>query len=144
MHLVLPGTVQAYMQSSVYAQISGYIKSWNVDIGAPVKAGQLLATIEAPVIEQNLFQAQANLGQAQANLGLAKTTAARYNNLLATHAVSQQDVDNQNANVQVMAGQREGGRGRRRRASSTSSPSGRWSRPSTAWSRRGASTSAIS
>ena len=102
-HLVLPGTVQAFMQSSVYAQISGYIKSWNVDIGTPVKAGQLLATIEAPVVEQNLFQVQANLGQAQANLGLAQTTAARYNNLLATHAVSQQDVDNQNANVEVMA-----------------------------------------
>jgi membrane fusion protein (multidrug efflux system) len=101
-HLVLPGAVQAYMQSSVYAQISGYIKSWNVDIGAPVKAGELMATIEAPVVEQNLLQVQANLGQSQANLALAQTTAARYNNLLASHAVSQQDVDNQNANVAVM------------------------------------------
>jgi len=101
-HLVLPGAVQAYMQSSVYAQISGYIKRWVVDIGAPVKQGQLMAEIEAPVVEQNLLQVQANLGQAQANLALAKTTAARYNDLLATHAVSQQDVDNQNANVQVM------------------------------------------
>jgi membrane fusion protein (multidrug efflux system) len=94
-HLVLPGAVQAYMQTSVYAQISGYIKSWNVDIGAPVKQGELLATIEAPVVEQNLFQVQANLA-------LAQTTAARYNNLLSSHAVSQQDVDNQNANVAVM------------------------------------------
>jgi multidrug efflux pump subunit AcrA (membrane-fusion protein) len=101
-HLVLPGAVQAYMQSSVYAQISGYIKRWLVDIGAPVKQGQLMAEIEAPVIEQNLLQVQSNLGQAQANLALAKTTAARYNDLLASHAVSQQDVDNQNANVQVM------------------------------------------
>lgn len=101
-HLVLPGTVQAYMQSSVYAQISGYIKRWLVDIGAPVRQGQLMAEIEAPVIEQNLLQVQANLGQAQANLALAQTTAARYNDLLASHAVSQQDVDNQNANVQVM------------------------------------------
>jgi len=101
-HLVLPGAVQAYIQSSVYAQISGYIKRWLVDIGAPVKQGQLMAEIEAPVIEQNLLQVQANLGQAQANLALAKTTAARYNDLLASHAVSQQDVDNQNANVQVM------------------------------------------
>ncbi len=101
-HLTLPGAVQAYMESSVYAQISGYIKSWHVDIGAPVKQGELLAEIEAPVVEQNLQQVQANLGQAQANLALAKTTAARYGSLLATHAVAQQDVDNQNANVQVM------------------------------------------
>jgi multidrug efflux pump subunit AcrA (membrane-fusion protein) len=101
-HLVLPGAVQAYMESAVYAQISGYIKSWRVDIGAPVKQGELLAEIEAPVVEQNLQQVQANLGQAQANLALAKATAARYDGLLASHAVSQQDVDNQNANVQVM------------------------------------------
>ena len=101
-HLVLPGSVQALMESSVYAQISGYIKAWHTDIGAPVKSGQSLAEIEAPVIEQNLFQVQANLGQAEANLALAKITAARYNDLLAKHAVSQQDADNQNANVQVM------------------------------------------
>ena len=100
-HLVLPGAVQAFMESSVYAQISGYIKSWSVDIGGQVKQGQLLAVIEAPVIEQQLMQAQGTLGQAQANLALAKTTAARYDGLLATHAVAQQDVDNQNANVQV-------------------------------------------
>jgi multidrug efflux pump subunit AcrA (membrane-fusion protein) len=61
-----------------------------------------MAEIEAPVIEQNLLQVQANLGQAEANLALAKTTAARYDSLLAAHAVSQQDADNQNANVQVM------------------------------------------
>jgi multidrug efflux pump subunit AcrA (membrane-fusion protein) len=100
-HLVLPGTVQAFMESSVYAQISGYIQRWYVDIGAPVKQGQLLAEIEAPVVEQNLRQSQANLGQTQANLALAKVTAARYNNLLLTQAVSQQDADNQNANVSV-------------------------------------------
>jgi multidrug efflux pump subunit AcrA (membrane-fusion protein) len=100
-HLVLPGAVQAFMESSVYAQISGYIKRWLVDIGAQVKQGQLLAEIEAPVIEQQLMQVQGTLGQAQANLALAKTTAARYDALLASHAVSQQDVDNQNANVQV-------------------------------------------
>jgi multidrug efflux pump subunit AcrA (membrane-fusion protein) len=100
-HLVLPGAVQAYMESSVFAQISGYIKSWAFDIGAQVKQGQQLAEIEAPVIEQQLMQAQGTLGQAQANLALAKTTAARYDGLLASHAVAQQDVDNQNANVQV-------------------------------------------
>jgi multidrug efflux pump subunit AcrA (membrane-fusion protein) len=100
-HLVLPGAVQAYMESSVYAQISGYIKRWLVDIGTPVKKGQLLAEIEAPVIEQQLLQSQGTLGQAQANLALAKITATRYNDLLAKHAVSQQDVDNQNGNVAV-------------------------------------------
>jgi RND family efflux transporter MFP subunit len=100
-HLVLPGTVQAEMESSVYAQVSGYIKRWLVDIGAPVKEGQLLAEIETPVTDQQLRQAQAAVAQAQANLNLAKTTATRYNDLLKTNAVSQQDVDNQNAGVAV-------------------------------------------
>jgi len=100
-HLVLPGTVQAYMESSVYAQIGGYIQSWYVDIGAPVKAGQLMAVIATPVVEQQLRQSQANLGQVQASLALAQVTAARYNALLKSQAVAQQDVDNQNANVNV-------------------------------------------
>ena len=100
-HLVLPGTVQAEMESSVYAQVSGYIKRWLVDIGAPVKEGQLLAEIETPVTDQQLIQAQAATAQAQANLNLAKTTAARYNDLLKTSAVSKEDVDTQNASVAV-------------------------------------------
>ncbi len=100
-HLVLPGTVQAEMESSVYAQVSGYIKRWLVDIGAPVKEGQLLAEIETPVTDQQLIQAQAATAQAQANLNLAKTTAARYNDLLKTSAVSKEDVDTQNAGVAV-------------------------------------------
>jgi len=100
-HLVLPGTVQAEMESSVYAQVSGYIKRWLVDIGAPVKEGQLLAEIETPVTDQQLNQSQAAMSQAQANLNLAKTTAARYNDLLKTNAVSEQDVDTQNAGVAV-------------------------------------------
>jgi multidrug efflux pump subunit AcrA (membrane-fusion protein) len=100
-HLVLPGTVQAEMESSVYAQVSGYIKRWRVDIGAPVKEGQLLAEIETPVTDQQLMQAQAAMAQAQANLNLAKTTAARYNDLLKTNAVSREDADTQNAGVAV-------------------------------------------
>jgi len=100
-HLVLPGMVQAEMESSVYAQVSGYIKRWLVDIGAPVKEGQLLAEIETPVTDQQLMQAQAATAQVQANLNLAKTTAARYNDLLKTSAVSQQDADAQNAGVAV-------------------------------------------
>jgi len=100
-HLVLPGTVQAEMESSVYAQVSGYIKRWLVDIGAPVKQGELLAEIDTPVTDQQLMQAQAAMAQAQANLNLAKTTAQRYNELRNTNAVSQQDVDTQNAGVAV-------------------------------------------
>lgn len=100
-HLVLPGTVQAEMESSVYAQVGGYIKRWLVDIGAPVKEGELLAEIETPVIDQQLMQAQAALNQAQANLNLALTTASRYNDLLKTNAVSKEDVDTQNAGVAV-------------------------------------------
>ena len=100
-HLVLPGAVQAEIESSVYAQVSGYIKRWLVDIGTPVKQGQLLAEIETPVTDQQLRQAQATVAQSQANLDLAKATAARYNDLFTTKAVSQQDVDNFNANVAV-------------------------------------------
>jgi len=100
-HLVLPGTVQAEMESAVYAQVSGYIKRWLVDIGAPVKQGQLLAEIETPVLDQQLSQAQAAQAQAQANLNLAQTTASRYNDLLKTNAVSKEDVDTQNAGVAV-------------------------------------------
>ena len=100
-HLVLPGTVQAEIESSVFPQVSGYIKRWYVDIGAPVKAGQLLAEIDTPVTDQQLMQAQAAVAQAQANLNLAKTTAERYNELRNTNAVSQQDVDTQNAGAAV-------------------------------------------
>lgn len=100
-HLVLPGTVSAWMESSVYAQVSGYVKRWMVDIGGTVKEGDLLAEIETPVTDQQLKQAQESVKQAEANLNLVKVTADRYNLLLQTHAVSQQDVDNQNAGVKV-------------------------------------------
>ncbi|HUB68349.1 MAG TPA: efflux RND transporter periplasmic adaptor subunit [Candidatus Methylacidiphilales bacterium] len=100
-HLILPGTAQAVMESSVYAQVNGYIKKWYADIGAPVKEGQLLAEIDTPVTDQQLLQARAAMAQVQANLHLAQTTAARYNDLLKTNAVSQQDVDTQNAGVAV-------------------------------------------
>jgi len=100
-HLTLPGTVDSLMESSVYAQVSGYIKRWLVDIGGRVREGQLLAEIDTPVTDQQLKQAQESVKQAEANLNLAKVTADRYNALLATHAVSQQDVDTQNAGVKV-------------------------------------------
>ncbi len=100
-HLTLPGTINALMESSVYSQVSGYVKKWHVDIGGQVKEGQLLAEIETPVTDQQLKQAQESVKQAEANLNLANVTAARYNELFKTHAVSQQDVDNQNAGVKV-------------------------------------------
>jgi multidrug efflux pump subunit AcrA (membrane-fusion protein) len=100
-HLTLPGTVNALMESSVYAQVSGYIKAWHVDIGGKVTAGQLLAEIDTPVTDQQLKQAAESVKQAEANLNLAKVTAARYNELLAKNAVSQQDADNQNAQQKV-------------------------------------------
>ncbi len=100
-HITLPGTVYSLVESSVYAQVSGYIKKWYFDIGAHVRTGQVLADIDTPVTDQQLLQAQQGVNQAQANLNLAKVTASRYNDLYGTRAVSQQDVDNQNANVKV-------------------------------------------
>jgi RND family efflux transporter MFP subunit len=96
-HLVLPGTVQAYIQSTVYAQVTGYLKRWLVDIGTPVKQGQLLAEIETPALDQQLAAAQASQAQTQASVDLAQVTANRYNALLQTKAVSQQDVDQYNS-----------------------------------------------
>ena len=100
-HIILPGTVSAEIESSVYAQVSGYIKDWKFDIGAKVKAGDILAEIDTPVTDQSLLQAGESVKQAQANLDLAKVTAARYNDLQKTNAVSQQDVDNFNAQEKV-------------------------------------------
>jgi multidrug efflux pump subunit AcrA (membrane-fusion protein) len=100
-HLTLPGTVSALIESSVYAQVSGYVKDWKFDIGSKVKANDLLAEIDTPVTDQQLRQAQESVKQAQANLDLAKVTAARYNDLLGRNAVSQQDADNQNAQEKV-------------------------------------------
>jgi RND family efflux transporter MFP subunit len=99
--LVLPGTVQAYIQSTVYAQVTGYLKRWLVDIGTPVKQGELLAEVETPELDQQLRAAQAAQQQNQASVDLAQVTANRYNNLLATRAVSQQDVDQYNGNLAV-------------------------------------------
>ena len=100
-HIVLPGTVSAQIESSVYAQVSGYIKDWKFDIGSKVKAGDILADIDTPVTDQSLLQAGESVKLAEANLALAKVTAARYNDLLKTNAVSQQDVDNFNAQEKV-------------------------------------------
>jgi RND family efflux transporter MFP subunit len=91
--LVLPGNVQANYDAPIYARTSGYLKRWLVDIGAQVKAGQLLAEIESPEVEQQLRQAQADLVTAQANERIAQVTAERWRNLRATDSVSKQEAD---------------------------------------------------
>ena len=92
--LILPGNVQPYITSPIYSRTNGYLKKWYFDIGAHVKKGQLLAVIETPEVDQQLQQARSTLLTAQANLELATITKARYQRLLKTNAVSQQDVDN--------------------------------------------------
>ena len=91
--LVLPGDVEAFYQASIYARVSGYVKMWYEDIGAHVKAGQLLAEIDAPDLDQQLAQAKGNLAIAKANEELAVLTAKRWQALRATDSVSQQTAD---------------------------------------------------
>jgi RND family efflux transporter MFP subunit len=91
--LDLPSHLEAYSRAPIFARVSGYLKSWSVDIGAPVKAGQLLAVIESPELDQQLLQARADLTSAQANAALAGTTAKRWQALLGTDSVAQQEVD---------------------------------------------------
>lgn len=92
--IVLPGNVQPFITSPIYARTNGYLNKWYFDIGAHVKKGQLLAVIESPEIDQQLQQSRSTLLTAQANLKLAEITRTRYEGLLESHAVSQQDVDN--------------------------------------------------
>lgn len=91
--LQLPGRLQAFVRAPIYARVSGYLKSWNDDIGAHVKKGDLLGIIETPDVDQQLLQARADLGVAQANAKLAQITARRWQAMAGTDAVSQQDVD---------------------------------------------------
>jgi RND family efflux transporter MFP subunit len=105
--VVLPGNIQAFTDSPVYARASGYLKKWYTDIGAQVKAGQVLAEIEAPELDEQVrqakadlkqmqaaqAQAQANLQQGKANVDLARVTADRYKKLAAEGVVSRQDDD---------------------------------------------------
>jgi RND family efflux transporter MFP subunit len=91
--LVLPGTVQAFIEAPIYARTNGYLKTWNTDIGTPVTKGQLLAEIETPEVDRQLNQAAADLETARANEALANTTNERWKGLLATESVSKQDAD---------------------------------------------------
>jgi len=92
--IILPGNMQPFISSPVYARTDGYLKKWYFDIGAHVKAGQLLATIQSPEIDEQLSQARSTLATAQANLNLAEITKTRYEAMFQKHAVAQQDRDN--------------------------------------------------
>ena len=92
--VILPANVQAFRDAPIYARTNGYLKRWYVDIGARVKAGQLLAEIDTPEVDQQLHQARADLNTADANLHLSEITASRYQGLLKSDSVSQQDADN--------------------------------------------------
>ena len=92
--IVLPGNIEAFVDSPIFARTNGYLKRWYFDIGSHVKQGQLLADIESPEIDHELSQAQADLGTALANQHLSEITANRFSDLLKQDAVSQQDTDN--------------------------------------------------
>ena len=91
--IVVPGTVQAYLDSPIYSRINGYLDRWLVDIGAHVKKDQLLAVIAVPEVEQQLQQARNTTAQSVANLEVAQVTAQRFSELAGTKAVSPQEVD---------------------------------------------------
>ena len=91
--LILPGNIQANYEAPIYARTSGYLKRWLVDIGTPVKAGQLLAEIESPEVDQQLRQAEADLSTAEANQKIADLTAQRWRDLRSTDSVSKQEAD---------------------------------------------------
>ena len=97
--IILPGNTQAFSDAPLFARTSGYLKRWYFDIGAHVPKGQLLAEIETPEVDQQLRQAQAELDTAQANLSIAKITAARWQDLVSTGSVSQQETDQAVSNL---------------------------------------------
>jgi RND family efflux transporter MFP subunit len=101
--LVLPGAMQAYVESPIYARTNGYLKKWYHDIGSRVREGELLADIDTPEVDQQLSQARADLNTAQANANLSKITAARYQELIKTDGVSKQEVDNAIGDLEAKA-----------------------------------------
>jgi RND family efflux transporter MFP subunit len=99
--IVLPGSIQAFVDAPIYARTNGYLRKWYVDIGMRVKAGQLLADIDTPEVDSQLDQARADLATTEANARLALTTAERYRELIKTDSVSKQDLDNANGGLEA-------------------------------------------
>jgi membrane fusion protein, multidrug efflux system len=97
--LDLPGRLEAYQRAPIYARVSGYLKSWNADIGAQVKAGQVIAEIEAPDLDQQLLQARADLASQQASATLSEATLTRRRSLIASNFVSMQEIDERTADL---------------------------------------------
>src|ERR1700709_587797 len=97
--LTLPGNIQPFNRAAIFARVNGYVKSWDNDIGSPVKAGQVLATIDAPDLDQQLGQAKATLASVKANHQIASLTANRNNILLQKQIVAQQLADQTTADA---------------------------------------------
>jgi multidrug efflux system membrane fusion protein len=99
--LVLPGNVDAFYSASIHGQVRGYVQEWRTDIGAKVHQGDVLAVVDTPELDQSIAVAQSELARANANLALAKVTAARWNSLRASAAVSQQTADEKDADARA-------------------------------------------
>jgi RND family efflux transporter MFP subunit len=97
--IVLPATLQAFSESPIYARTSGYVSHWYADIGQHVGNGEVLALIDSPEVDQQLIRSRATLNQAQANLKLAGVTTQRYQDLIKSNSVAQQEVDQNNQNL---------------------------------------------
>src|SRR6202020_613116 len=95
----LPGRLEAYNRAPIFARVSGYVKSWNADIGARVKAGEVIAEIDAPDLDQQLLQARADLTNQQASAKLSEVTLARRKTLIASNFVSMQEIDERTADL---------------------------------------------
>jgi RND family efflux transporter MFP subunit len=108
--IVLPGNIQAFTISPIYARTNGYLKKWYVDIGGRAKSGQLLAEIDAPEINKQLDQARADLATAEANLTLSQSTMARWQQLLQKDAVAKQDTDDKIGDYQAKKAMVDSGR----------------------------------
>src|SRR5580658_1010305 len=113
--LKLPAEIRPWREASIYARANGYLKDWMSDIGAHVQAGQLLAEIETPDLDQQLDQARAQVVLAQAKLHLAETTDVRWQTLLKTASVSQQEADEKSAARETEAANVEAQRANMRR-----------------------------
>ncbi|WP_420139959.1 efflux RND transporter periplasmic adaptor subunit [Sphingomonas sp.] len=101
--LTMPGTLQAWNAARLYARVGGYVSAWYKDIGAEVGEGAPLGRIDTPELDQQITQARADLTSARANAALAKSTAARWNDLLSTNSVSRQEADEKNGDYSVKA-----------------------------------------
>jgi membrane fusion protein, multidrug efflux system len=95
----LPGRLEAYYRAPIFARVNGYLKSWSADIGARVKAGETIAEIDAPDLDQQLLQARADLTNQQASAKLSEVTLARRKTLIASNFVSMQEIDERTADL---------------------------------------------